>query len=164
MRADKTARKDFRQIARQTGIEYSKVENALRAYFGEIIWTARKLPFCGRTKIFTSDGFDKYRFVRNIPYIGRIGPIYGRYLKWRAKENSENETVNRKKAKEHYSSPIIEQAMKDILDGKKPDIESLKGRIPKGVYRKVWICSENGKKSARQMIVNNKKIKTQKYV
>ena len=156
----KLSRRDVsacKRIAEEEGLESSEVRKAVLSFFDSIISDTRKLPFDNPQRIYSKDAFLQKSFVVNIPYIGRIGPVYSRYIKWRSEEAEELENVSRKDVRRIYSEPLIEAEAKKALSGQKVNVKLLKERIPRGKYNKVWmICGDGKRKAARQVIVNKK--------
>lgn len=144
-------------IAEYEDVAVSEVRKAVSAYFDSIVSDARKLPFNNPQRIYTKPAFEQQSFVVNLPYLGRIGPVYSRYLKWRREEAKEFDHVERKKVRQIYAAPIIEEEAKKALAGQKASSTVLRERIPKGKYNKVWMMHEGGlRRAAKQLIVNNK--------
>lgn len=156
----KLSRRDIsacKRIAEEEGLELSEVRKAVLSFFDSIISDTRKLPFDNPQRIYSKDAFLQKSFVVNIPYIGRIGPVYSRYIKWRSEEAEELENVSRKDVRRIYSEPLIEAEAKKALSGQKVNVKLLKERIPRGKYNKVWMIGGDGRrKAARQVIVNKK--------
>ena len=153
MKLGRTDRKRCFRISDITAIPQREIEKAVESYFDSIVEKTKALPFNTPKRIYSRDAFSKCSFVVNIPYIGRIGPVYSRYLKWRSAESEDVDMVRRKDAKSDHLRPLIEKATVDALSGKKVDASSLRARIPKGKYEKVWYMNPDGtKKAARQVI------------
>lgn len=139
----------YRDIAEKNGISESAVKSIVTSFFDAIYSEARNLQFNSHRKIYSKAKFDEYVHVQNIPFIGRIGPSYTRYLQWRVNESKDVE----QRSKDDYSLRLtpedIEEAAKMILAGEKPDI---KKRKPTDMYNKVWLVGVDGKRQARQVI------------
>lgn len=157
----KLGRKDrsrCRAISDECAIPEREVAKAVESYFDSIVEKTRRLPFDTPKRIYSREAFRKCSFVVNIPYIGRIGPVYSRYLKWRAAESEGMRMVRRDDVKSDHFRPLVEKAAKDALSGMKVDSSALVGRIPKGRYEKVWIVNPDGsRRSARQLISKDDK-------
>lgn len=144
-----------RCAADEEGLSLSEVKKAVIAYFDSIVSSARKLPFDKDNRIYSRKAFAEYPYCINLPYLGRLGPFYSLYLKWRAKEAKEQDTVPRSQAKKIHRKPLIEEAAKQALSGNKVDSGFLRQRLPSGKYKTVWLVDEdNKKKAAKQMIIN----------
>ena len=96
-------------------------------------------------------------FVENIPYIGRIGPVYSRYVKWRASESGELFMVRRSDARKRHFRPMVEKAAEDAINGRKVDVKALKERLPKGEYEKVWLVGPDGRRRAAGQLIKKEK-------
>lgn len=138
------------RISEETGIPVSEVRKAAHSFFAAIKNEARKLPFDNRKKIYRKEVFDTFAFVRMIPFIGRIGPIYSRYLAWRRNESKLDVQVPRSRYRTRLLQDDIEHMAEAILAGKAP----LPVRKKKGneLYKRVWVVGKDGKRLARQVI------------
>lgn len=146
-----------KELAATEGIPVGEVKKAVVSYFDSLVSSARQLPFDNAKRIYSLDAFKQYPLCINIPYLGRLGPVYSLYIKWRAKEAKSTEKVLRSLARKDHTKPLVEQAAKLALAGHKVDGHMLKGRLPAGKYSTVWVIDKEGKKkAARQMIVNTK--------
>lgn len=146
-----------RNIAEEEDVMVSEIRKAVSSYFDSIVSETRKLPFNNPQRIYTKPAFEQQSFVANLPYLGRIGPVYSLYLKWRREEAKEFEQISRKKARQIHAAPIIEEEAKKALAGQKVNSTVLRERVPKGKYNKVWMMHEDGvRRASRQLIVNNK--------
>ena len=140
---------EYRAIAERFGLQESEVRRAVRSFFFAIFLQARKLPFNNHRRIYTKEKFDEYISVVNIPYIGRIGPVYSRYLAWRGNEAKSQEQVNRGLYRERVSQDEIEHIADEILSGKTPSFEIKKKNKN---YTRIWVVGKTGKKMARQVL------------
>lgn len=137
-------------VAKELGFEPSDVRRVVHSFFDSITSSARSLPFDDRRKIFSKDAFDSFAFVVQIPRIGRLGPVYSRYLKWRANEAKLTEQVHRSRYRKQYSQNDIENMAAEALLGKAPVLpEKQKGSE---LYNRVWLVGADGKRLARQVI------------
>lgn len=153
MKLRRSERNRCRNISDVTAIPQREVMKAVESYFDSIVEKTKALPFNTPKRIYSRGAFAKCSFVVNIPYIGRIGPVYSRYIKWRSSESRDIEMVKRSDVRKEHLRPMIEDAARDALNGKKVDIKPLKERIPRGKYEKVWLVDKDGKRrSARQLI------------
>ena len=142
-------------MAAEEGIAFSEVKKAILSFFDSIVSAANKLPFDRDNRIYSFGAFNEYPYCINLPYLGRLGPVYSLYIKWRAKESKTKDTVLRSMAKKDHLRPLIESAAKQALSGNKVDGSLLRQRLPSGKYRTVWLVDkDNKKKAAKQVIVN----------
>ena len=142
--------REFRRIAEEFSLPVDVVRSAVHSFFDVVLGEARKLPFDNRKKIFTREKFAEYAVVRNIPYIGRLGPAYSRYLKWRGNESRDYFQVPRSTYRKRLSQSEIENMAADILSGRTPSpVNKVKYSE---LYERVWLVGQDGKKSARQVI------------
>ena len=150
-----TEEAEFRRIGSELGIDSTDVKRVVNSFFSVILEDVRKLPFDNHRKIYSKEKFDSYCTVRNIPSIGRIGPVYSRYLKWRANESAGYEMRPRSSYRSRMLQGEIEDIAAAILSGKTPSLTKKK----KGseLYDRIWLVGENGKKSARQVIPKTNK-------
>lgn len=141
---------DAVSIATTLNVTEQEVLRVVHSYFDSIYNKARSLPLDNPSKIYSPEAFSRYSFVYNIPYIGRIGMSYSRYLKWRANSSKEVEQESRSKYRTVVTHADIEQMASDILAGRKPEEpERVRGRDR---YKRVWLVGADGKRLARQVI------------
>lgn len=126
------------------------MKRILASFFSVIFVDARSLPFDNPKRIFAKEKFNEYVKVRNIPFIGRIGPVYSNYLKWRANESQQIEMAPRSSFRNRRTRSDIETTAAAILSGKAPP--SLKKKRGNEMFERVWLVGQDGKKSARQVI------------
>lgn len=126
------------------------MKRILASFFSIILGDARSLPFDNPRRIFTKDKFEEYVKVRHIPFIGRIGPVYSNYLKWRANVSQQIEMTPRSSYRSRRSQSDIESIAAAILTGQAPP--PLNKKRGKEMYERVWLVGQDGKKSARQVI------------
>lgn len=140
----------YRQIAGDLGLDPLDVRQAVHSFFDIILEDARTLPLDNPRKIYSRKVFNSMAAerVRSIPYLGRLGPTYTRYLKWRANESCGLDILARPKKMKALTSEEIEELAKAVLAGQTyvPD----KNR--KSPYQRIWLVGEDGKKQARQVI------------
>jgi len=139
----------YKTIAGNCALDVESVRTIVASFFSVISSEAKALPFNNDRKIFTRKKFDEYVSVINIPFIGRIGPSYTRYLKWRFNASKDIEQKNRNEYSSRISLEEIERAAKMILAGEKVELKKKKRT---DLYKRVWLVSENGKRQARQVI------------
>lgn len=150
MPKNKIEEADFSKIAKEFGVPVSEVRRAVYSFFGIIVRESRNLPFDNPTRIYKKERFDELVKVRNIPYIGRIGPVYSRYLKWRGNEAKNQPQVSRSEYRSRVSQDDIENMAAEILSGKTPSpVEKKKA---KEIYNRIWMVGRVGKRLARQVI------------
>ena len=141
---------DFASIAKELGVQISEVRRAVYSFFGIIVREARNLPFDDSSRIYTREKFEDFVKVRNIPSIGRIGPVYSRYLKWRGNEAKNQTQVNRSSCRARVPQSEIEAMAADILSGKAPS-PVVKPKLTES-YKRIWMIGRVGKRLARQLI------------
>lgn len=141
---------DFQQISRALGVPASEVRRAVYSFFGIIIREARALPFDDASRIYTRERFEDFVKVHNIPSIGRIGPIYSRYLKWRGNEAKNQIQVSRGDYRAGISQGEIEHIAAEILSGNTPPPVNKKKATEK--FNRIWMIGRVGKRMARQVI------------
>ncbi|MBQ3950058.1 MAG: hypothetical protein II661_06245 [Bacteroidales bacterium] len=150
MRRNQTEYAFYRSIAEATDIPEQEVRSIVLSFFQQITQSCRKLPFGNARKIFSKAKFDTYVTVWNIPYIGRMGPVYSRYLKWRNNEAKQTVQASRSRYRNRISRSEIENMADEILSGKTPT--PLIKKKPTELYHRVWYVESDGKRLARQVI------------
>ena len=140
---------DCEAVAEELGLPFSEVCRAVRSFFDAIALDARRLPFNTPYRIYTKDKFEESVKVWNIPSIGRIGPVYSRYLAWRGNASAGNGQKERNALREELSQGEIEDIAAKVLSGIVPDI---KKKTKKENYNRVWLVGTDGKRLARQVI------------
>ena len=154
MRLNRTDEQDFLMIAESLSLPVTEVRRAIHSFFGTIMKDATSLPFCDERRIYSHDLFGDYGKTWNIPHIGRIGPLYSRYLKWRANEAKASDQVNRRTYRERLTQSEIETIADDIFSGRTPS--PIRKKKQSELYDRIWMVGRNGKKTARQAIPKNK--------
>ena len=140
----------YRVVSAKQNVSEEEVKRILASFFSIIFCDARSLPFDNPRRIFSKDKFDEYVEVRHIPFIGRIGPVYSNYLKWRANESQQIEMAPRSSYRSRRTQSDIESTAAAILSGMTPPpLEKKRGNE---MYERVWLVGQDGKKSARQVI------------
>lgn len=150
MHRNREDEKLFKAIALKQSVTPMEVRKIVFSYFDAISADGKRLPFDDNRKIYDSECFEKLSFSYNIPYIGRIGPVYSRYLKWRGNVAKELEQVPRASFLSSNTRPDIEQMAEEILSGK-PVTVSAKRRTD-SLYNRVWLVGTRGKRLARQVM------------
>lgn len=150
MRINKTEEQDFLMIAEAFSLPATEVRRAVHAFFGTISMDAASLPFSDERRIYSHDLFGDYVRIWNIPNIGRIGPSYSRYLKWRANEAKVSGQVNRRAYRKRLTQGEIEAIADDIFSGRTPS--PVRKKKQSELYDRVWMVGRSGKKTARQAI------------
>ena len=145
---------EYRRIGEEFGLSPQDVRRAVCSFFDSLVQDASALPFDNPRKIFSKEKFDGYGKVRNIPFIGRIGPSYSRYLKWRANVSVGIEMAPRSSFRRGVTQSEIEGTAEAILSGRTPP--PLRKRKGKEMFERVWLVGQDGKKSARQVIPKEK--------
>jgi hypothetical protein len=142
--------KRFNIIGNELGLDPSDVRRAVNSFFSVILKDAKSLPFDNRTRIYTRSRFDKFGAVRNVPYLGRLGPVYSRYISWRRNESKLLDQNLRSSYRSRYLQSEIESTAEAILSGNSPVLP----RKHKGneIYDRVWVIGEDGRRLAKQVI------------
>lgn len=154
VRRNRLDEEDVESIAEELSVPVTEVRRAIHSFFGIINDAARSLPFDDRRKIFSREKFEEYSAVWNIPSIGRIGPVYSRYLKWRGNEAKRISQDYRSNYRKRITQDDIEHMAGDILSGKTPSpVIKKKGSE---LYERIWLVGKNKKKLARQVIPKEK--------
>lgn len=154
MATNSTDELEFRRIAKQHGLSITEVRRAVYSFFDIIASEAAKLPFDNPHRIYMKDKFEEYAVVRNIPYIGRIGPIYSRYIKWRSNEAKNLKLVSRGKYSSRLTDDDLDYIAGEILAGRTPP--ALEKRKGNDMYNRIWLIGKKGKKLAYQVIPKEK--------
>ena len=129
----------FRSLSVKYGLEESEVKRIVTSFFEVFGADARSLPFDNPKKIFSKDVFDGKVTVRQIPFVGRLGPVYSNYLKGSYRSGiTQNEIENMAVAALSGSAPSLERRKKSEM------------------FDRVWLVGQDGKKSARQVIPKEK--------
>ena len=143
------------RIASAEGIDIIDVRRVVTSFFSVILKDAVMLPFDNHRRIYSSDVFDGLAEVRMIPCIGRIGPVYSRYIRWRANESGNHVMVPSGSLKRKWSRGEIEDIAAIALSGGTP---SMPGKMRgSDLFDRIWIVGKSGKRSARQVIPKNKR-------
>lgn len=140
----------IKRIAEELNLDAADVYRAVYSYFSAIRIYASRLPFDNPRRIYTKDRFKELSSVRNIPYIGRLGPVYSRYLKWRENESKELDQTARSSFRNRWSRGEIEDITARILSGETPFLPEKKNKSE--LYDTVWVVGKDGKKLAKQVI------------
>ena len=140
----------FLRVSEDLGIPVSEVARAVRSFFDVIISDAKRLPLDDKNRIYTRGKFKEYVKVTNIPYIGRLGPVYSRYLKWRENESKHLPQKPRDDYRSRMTQDDIETIAEAVLSGN--PIPEIKRRKGSELFERVWMVGTEGKKSARQVI------------
>ena len=144
----------YRRIADDIGITEFDVSKVVRSFFDIIRLSASKLPFDNRRKIFSKDKFDEYGKVHHIPFIGRLGPVYSRYLAWRSNEAGNYDMEPRSSYRSRITDDDLESLYDAVMSGAEVHMPERKSK--KDLYHSVWLVGKNGKRLARQVIPKNK--------
>lgn len=148
--ADSLDRIRIQEVSDALHLDSDDVRRAVRSFFDSIRVYAQRLPFDNRRRIYTADSFSWLVKVRHIPSIGRLGPVYSRYLKWRSNVMNEEDTALRSSYRVGMKQSELETMAADILSGKTPSIIQ-KGKKSE-LYDSIWVVGKDGKKLARQVI------------
>lgn len=150
MKANKQTRQTYREIADRFGITPAEVSKIINSFFSPILADVRKLPFDDPHKIYKKDKVEELGFVRLIPFLGRIGVSYNRYLKWRANDSKSIIQKPRKDFKPKVTQEDIEHVAAEIIAGR--PAPSVKKKERTDLYDRVWLIGKKGKKLAGQVI------------
>lgn len=148
MARNKLEEAEYRRIADDAGLSPVDVANIVRSFFDIIASEARAIGMNTPKKIYSKSVFDAktMNHVRCIPYIGRVGPNYSRYLAWRRNE-SKNYLMEGRVIGGSLSREEIENIAKNVLSG-----NGMPEREKKRDFDRIWLVGEEGKKQARQVI------------
>jgi hypothetical protein len=149
MRRNKENEVVYRNLAKRFGINQSDVRKIVLSFFDQIALEARSLPFDNQYRIYSRQVFENASHVASIPYIGRIGPVYSRYLKWRANISKDLDMVPRENYRLRLTQDDIENIAASVLAGRTPSIVKRKN---KELFDNIWLVDTGGKKLARQVI------------
>jgi hypothetical protein len=141
-----------RAYARSKGLNEVEVQKAIVSFFDDIVVSTRKLPFDNIRRIYTADAVEDKACVYNIPYIGRLGPVYSQYLKWRGDIANDYELVLREDVRGIHLNERIEELAGLALSGHRVTRDMMKDPIPAGMYHKVWIIDKEGRRRAAKQL------------
>lgn len=141
-----------KSYANGCGLSDAEVAKAVLSYFDDIVYGVRKLPFADFRRIYTADAVASLAPVYNIPFIGRIGPIYSQYTKWRAEDAAELDRVQRKDVRAKHLAERIEEAAVLAMSGHKVSPSMLRNPVPAGEYHRVWLIDANGRRRAARQL------------
>ena len=150
MRRNRSHSDIYKSISSSVGIDFIDVGRVVESFFRVIVDDARRLPFNNHRRIYSKDKFDEYVNVYNIPSVGRIGPVYSRYIKWRANESGNYDMKPRCSFRGGISQGEIEDIAASILSGQTPSIP--KKAKNSELFERIWMVGKDGKKSANQVI------------
>ena len=146
---------DFRDISHITGVPAYEVKKIVYSFFGNIVSEARALPFNNASRIYTKERFEDFVKIHNIPSIGRIGPVYSRYLKWRENESKNQIQVSRSEYRAGIPQDDIEHIAAEILSGNTPAPVQKKKATER--FNRIWMIGKAGKRMARQVVPKEEK-------
>lgn len=138
------------------GLPEREVRAIVRSFFSEIVAEARRLPFDDVTRIYKKDRFDEMAHISAIPYLGRTGPVWSLYLKWRRKEAEKTERIKRKDCRARLTRGEIEDIAAEVLAGRVP--QTIRKRKKNGLYGRVWMIGRDGKRLAKQAFVKEQEL------
>ena len=137
---------DYRLISEQFDVEPEDVRRVVASFFDILQLEARSLPFDNDTRIYSREKFNEYAKVWNIPFIGRIGPVYSRYLCWRRNESERLEQELKSSFKSVSMKQMADELAKQILKDKSCSVEK------NDKYKRIWVVQTDGKRLAKQVI------------
>ena len=140
----------YRKLADRFGIPEEEVKRIVTSFFDVILADAGALPFNTPRKIYSKQKFDELSKVTHIPFIGRLGPVYSRYCKWRENESAGLSQRPRSDYRRRITQSDIEDTAAALLSGQAPP--ELKKKCGSEMFNRVWLVGQDGKKSARQVI------------
>lgn len=143
-----------RIVAESLGLSESEVSRIVSSFFGTIAGYARTLPFNNPQRIYSADKFSEYVRAWNIPYVGRLGLSYSRYLDWRSNEAELSEQMHKSAFLKKKSRDEIEAIAETVLSGGAYFPPTKKQKMK---YNRVWIVGKDGKKLARQVLPKTEK-------
>lgn len=149
MGRSKIDEKCYAEIAEKTGADIADVRRAVSSFFSVISSDAASMHLSKDNRIYSREAFDSLADgkVVNIPYIGRIGPSYSRYLAWKKNATKGRKTVPRSSYRKGYTKEDYERMAEAILNGK--EIPSKR----RNSFKRIWLIGADGKKrQARQVI------------
>lgn len=153
MRRNRIEESRCREIACRLGVPWTEVRRAVRSFFGEMLSYSRSLPFDDPCRIYSTEKFEEYSKVWNIPSVGRLGPVYSRYLRWRGNEARKIIQKRREVCQAILSQDDFEHIAEDVLAGRVPFIPERKKQ--KDNSKKVWMVDKKGRRLARQVIAKD---------
>jgi len=145
--------RDCTAVAVLLDLSVTETRRAVQSFFDVILSEARKMPFNDERRIYYQELFNDYVQVWHIPFIGRIGPVYSRYLKWRENESKTLGQVNKEVLKKQKRKEDVEAAAERLFLGE--DMTPLKKKKGSEMYNRIWMVGRNGKRSAHQVIPKN---------
>lgn len=157
MKLSRTDRQWANSYADANSVSRGEIQKAIVSFFDDMLVQIRKLPFDNARRIYTHDAIEERAPVFNIPSLGRIGPVYASYLKWRREEALNEDMELRETVKTRYRDERIEEAAKLAKEGKRITNEFFRNIIPSGAYKKVWFIDKGGKRKVAKQVYKIKK-------
>lgn len=155
MRGSRVEDSDIRSVSKMLGIPCCEVRRAVHSFFDDIAVRTRRLPFSDTRRIYRREAFDRHLFAVCIPSVGRLGPVYSRYLKWLGNEAAMRVQQPRSAYRSRRTELDIETMAEGILSGGRITVpEKKKGNE---LYERVWVVDADGKRLARQVIPKNER-------
>ncbi len=155
MRNSRVEDADLRTVSEALGVTVDEVRRAVHSFFDDIADRTRRLPFSDTRRIYRREAFDRHVFAVCIPSVGRLGPVYSRYLKWLENEAAMRAQQPRSAFRSRRTVQDIEAMAEDILSGKCVTVSAKKRGNE--LYERVWIVDSDGKRLARQVIPKNER-------
>jgi len=139
---------EYRRIADDLGLSDIDVKNAVKSFFDVIGEDARRAGLNTPRKIYFKPAFmaATHEMVVCIPHLGRMGPSYDRYLRWRANESKDIDMMPHPGRRNWFSAEEIEDIARNALYGAEIPVRDKK------MFHRIWLVGEDGKKQARQVI------------
>ena len=142
-------------MAENLKVDVSQVRSAVHSFFDQINIYSRHLPLDNPRRIYEREKFRDFEKVWNLPFLGRTGPSYSRYLGWRRNESKGLMQDLRVRHTTRVPQSEIETMAEDILSGRTPS--PVKKKKVTELYNRVWLVGKEGKKLARQVMPKEKK-------
>lgn len=146
MPRNKTDTVTYRRLSKEFGIELEDTRRIVASFFDILQLEARALPFDNDTRIYSRGKFNEYVKVWNIPFVGRIGPVYSRYLCWRRNDSDSLGQELKSSFKEASLKKRADELARQILKGVSCSIDK------DNKYKRIWIVKQDGKRLAKQVI------------
>jgi len=139
-------------VAGKLGMDARDVAAAVGAWFGAVVAAGRRMPLDRAWRIYSKERLGAMGGVFNVPHVGRIGPSYGKYLRWRADVSRSLSMVGARRAAAVHRAETVESLAAMALRGERIGSTRIGGRLPPGRYRRIWMLGAGGRRAARQLI------------
>lgn len=139
-------------VSAELGLSVADVSSVVASFFDVIAKEAKALPFDNPRRIYRRSAFREFAHVRQIPFIGRTGPAYSRYLKWRVNEAKGLSQKSRRRSRRKMTRGEVENIAASILSGRPFSLPERRGSEGSSV----WMVGNDGKRLAGQVIMKDK--------